>query len=412
MKVLWLCNIPLPKISEVLSNKKALGGGWLVGASNSLINNNVELVVCYNEIFGTNEVDGEIDGIRYYSFNNKDNKTRFKNILNDENPDVIHIWGTEYKHGYDMALLCKELGLIDKVIVDLQGLTSVIYQHYTLGLPNSVVKSWTLRDFIKKDNIYYGKEKFKKRGIYEQQALKIVKNVMGRTEWDYACSLRLNPTVNYYFCNRTLRDSFYNNERADSDIEKHSIFVSQCSYPVKGFHFVLDAMKDIIKKYPDAKLYTTGKSPFGLNFKEKLMQTSYNKYIGKLIKKYNLQTSVVFLGGLDEKSMCDRYKKSQVFVSASTIENSPNSVAEAMILGVPVVTSDVGGVKDYVEHNKSGYIYQTDAPYMLAHYVCKIFEDYESTRDMINNAKIKANELFNKENNCNRLIEIYNQIKK
>jgi glycosyltransferase involved in cell wall biosynthesis len=182
-----------------------------------------------------------------------------------------------------------------------------------------------------------------------------------------------HPAVNYHFCNETLRPSFYNEAWNLTSCEKHSIFVSQCSYPLKGFHLMLEAMAQIVKDYPDAKLYTTGKSPLKLTAKQKLRQNYYHKYLGKLIRRYHLEDHVVFLGFLNEKAMCEAYKKANVFVSPSSLENSSNSVGEAMILGTPVISSDVGGIKNLMEHEKDGYLYQADAPYMLAHYVKKIF---------------------------------------
>lgn len=70
-----------------------------------------------------------------------------------------------------------------------------------------------------------------------------------------------------------------------------------------------------------------------------------------------------------------RYLASSVFVSVSTIENSPNSVGEAMLFGCPVVSSCVGGVLDMLEHGQEGFLYQASAPYMLAWYVGCVFRD-------------------------------------
>ena len=50
-------------------------------------------------------------------------------------------------------------------------------------------------------------------------------------------------------------------------------------------------------------------------------------------------------------------------------------MSEAKILGVPSVVSYAGGTTDRIKHGVSGFYYQTDAPYMLAHYICKVFED-------------------------------------
>ena len=175
---------------------------------------------------------------------------------------------------------------------------------------------------------------------------------------------------------------------------------------------MLEAMADIVKKYPDAKLYTTGKNPLTLSFKEKLRQGYYSKYLGKLIKKYHLENNVEFLGFLDEEKMCKQYLKSHAFVCCSSIENSPNSLGEAMILGVPCVSSDVGGVKNLMTHEKEGFIYQADAPYMLSYYIQKIFEDDKLSLDFSNNAKLHANKTHNPDENFKQLLNIYKDIKK
>ena len=128
------------------------------------------------------------------------------------------------------------------------------------------------------------------------------------------------------------------------------------------------------------------------------------------IKKYNLEKNVVFLGALDEKAMCERYLKSHVFISPSSIENSPNSVGEAMILGTPTVTSDVGGVKTLFRHNEDGFIYQADAPYMLADCIIKIFESDELAKVFSENARKHASVTHNRENNLKTMIKIYEEI--
>ena len=148
--------------------------------------------------------------------------------------------------------------------------------------------------------------------------------------------------------------------------------MSQAATPIKGLHFMLRAMPEILKNYPDAHLYVAGNdltktdSIYG-----KLKISSFAKYIKRLITEYGLEEKVTFTGSLTEHQMKERFLKSNVFVSPSTIENSPNSLGEAMLLGVPCVSSDVGGVKNLMKHEEEGYVYQTDAPYMLAYYIKK-----------------------------------------
>ena len=111
-----------------------------------------------------------------------------------------------------------------------------------------------------------------------------------------------------------------------------------------------------------------------------------------------------------EKKMCERYLSSNVAVSASSIENSSNSVGEAMLLGMPVVASDVGGTNNFIEHKKNGYLYPADAPYMLAHYVCEVFGDAEKAAAMGERARQFALECFDKAASIERYKEIYEAI--
>ena len=108
--------------------------------------------------------------------------------------------------------------------------------------------------------------------------------------------------------------------------------------------------------------------------------------------------------------MKNRFLCSNVFVSASTIENSPNSVGEAMLLGVPVVASDVGGVRDLIRDNSEGLVYSVDAPYMLAHHVMNIFSDQEYALEISKGEIKRAESLHNPELNYRQLISIYENI--
>jgi glycosyltransferase involved in cell wall biosynthesis len=174
---------------------------------------------------------------------------------------------------------------------------------------------------------------------------------------------------------------------------------------------MLEAMPLVLNRFPNTKLYVGGQNITKADtLKDKLKMSSYGKYIKELIRRYQLEQHVTFTGILDEKQMCERYLKSHVFVCPSSIENSPNSLGEAMILGVPCVASDVGGVIDLLTHREEGFVYQTDAPYMLAHYVCEIFANDDLALQFSKKARIHAIKTHNKEENTKRMMEIYREI--
>ena len=81
-----------------------------------------------------------------------------------------------------------------------------------------------------------------------------------------------------------------------------------------------------------------------------------------------------------------------------------------MLLGVPTVSSDVGGIKNLLVHDEEGFIYPADEPYMLAHYVSELFENQELAQRFSDNSKKHATELYDVEKNMGDLFNIYEKI--
>jgi len=418
MKILFVCNVMLPSIASHLGVQAQVFGGWLSGHIDNLKkNNSIKVVVTFPYDQTKHYVCGATDGIKYYSFKkhqkSKELQNRFEQIFDIEKPDIVHIFGTEYEHSLDAINAAETRKLLNNTIISIQGLVSVYSKHYIAALDYKIIKKRTLRDVIKRSNILKLKYNFLKSGEKEIQVLKKCKNIIGRTDWDEACVKRINPDVKYFFCNENLRESFYSDKWSLQNCEKHSIFVSSCAYPIKGFHLILEAFSDVVKKYPDAHLYTVGQRKLEENgFLANQKLPYYIFYIKKLIKKYNLEKKVTFLNFLDEKHMKERFLSSNVFVLPSSIENSPNSLGEAMILGVPCVASDVGGVKNMLKHGEEGYVYPYDEPYMAAYYISKIFDDEKLAQDFSIKAKKHAEHTHNIDINIMTSIDIYNEVMK
>lgn len=413
MKILWLCNVPTEKISVYLGEKAQNFGGWLSGASEKLLeDNNIELGIVFPHK-SKKVYRGNIGRLSYYSFyTNHDNCTYdsnlenvFSEIIQQFTPDIIHIWGTEFPHSLAMAKVFDSQCLI----VSIQGLCSVIADHYMACLPPNALKYVTFRDILKKDTLIKQQTKFRIRGNFEKETLKLVSNVIGRTNWDRICSKQINPKRNYFKCNETLRDIFYQNQGLwNPDFcEKNSIFVSQGSYPVKGFHFVIEALNILVLKYPEIKLFVTGKDIFSLPW---YRINGYQLYLKQKIEEYGLKKNIIFLGDLSAEKMCHTYLRSNVFICPSSIENSSNSIGEAMLLGMPVISSYVGGSIDLIEHEKEGFLYPLDEPYILAHYIEKIFDNPNQAERIGTNAYRRAKIIHDKDVNCNQMKEIYTEI--
>ena len=405
MKILWLVNLQLPLISEVKGEAVPFMGGWLDTPSRMIIGNGNTLVCVYPSKDKTNAT---INNLICYSFNKSNDLDYFRLILKKEKPDIIHVWGTEYLHTFNFITVCRELKLIERTIISIQGLVSNYADHYYAFLPAKTIYSFTIRDLIR-GNIVFGKRTFEKKGRYEKKALNMAKHVIGRTDYDAALSKQINNNIIYHKCFETLRTEFYKHKWSFAECQKYSIFVPSLAYPIKGFHLALEGIAILVKKYPSLMLYAVGRNPLEVPFYRK---TSYEVYLSKLIKKYKLRSNIVFLNYLSEEEMCKRLLNSNVFLCPSSIENSPNSLGEAMCLGVPVVAASVGGIPNFIKHGINGLLYNSCAPYMMAFYLDTLFSNVELARTISKNAYTSSRHFYDAKKNFKQLMNIYLSVSK
>ena len=422
MRVLWLCNQCIPVIAKHLDMNIGNKEGWLSALSEKLIfdnDSNITLGVCFPWDREHADYKGDFEVTAYAFYEDRVNfhlydeslEDRFKVVLDDFKPDVIHIFGTEYSH---TLAICKACENPSKILVGIQGLISVYARHYFDALPEDIINKKTLRDTLKKDGIKEQFEKYTIRGEHEIEALKIAGNVTGRTDWDKENVFEINPNAKYHFMNETLRSNFYEGEWKYDSCEKHSIFVSQGDYPIKGLHVCIKALALIKKSYPDVKLYVAGNKINGEDsLKKKILIGEYGKYINELIDKNDLKDNVVFTGSLNAAEMKERYLLSNVFLLPSIMENSPNSLGEAMLLKMPIVTSDCGGVRNLLNEDE-GYIFPSCDEVKLSEAVIKVFDsgDDEALKKMCEKASAHARKTHDADENLRRLKEIYSEIAK
>ncbi len=418
MKVLWITNILFPEGYNLLKGdcESCSSGGWMVSAAEALTKSQrIELFVATVSVHvrsltllkGEKTIYYIIPFGRGYDTYNRDYEFYWDKIEKEIQPDIVHIHGTEATHGLAYIRRCGS----NKVVLSLQGIISAITPYYNAGLTTKdILRNITFRDIIKQNNLFQAKRYFMLRGKYGIQTIQSVKHIIGRTTWDKAHAWAINPSAQYHFCNETLRDDFYCDEKWKYDnCIKHTIFLSQASYPLKGLHEVIKALPLILREYPDTIINVAGYNITRRNsIKDKIKLSGYGKIILNLIKVNNLKNSVRFLGLLNAKQMKREYLKTNIFICPSSIENSPNSLGEAQILGVPCLASYVGGVPDMIPNNKCGEIYRFSEPEVIAFKVCEIFR---TSKNFDNSEMILlASERHNKAINASRTIKIYTEI--
>jgi len=415
MKLLWLCNNAPGVVRSHLSGKPESAVNWVDHVLSGLRSRGITVRILYRGNSGSGVID---ERCSYASFGEElpyvyrpELETVFRQELREFQPDVIHSWGVEYDHALAMVNAAEAEGKLSHMVASIQGLCGFIAEHYAEGVPQKAVSHSTFRDLVRKDNIRQQQEKFRLRGQLESRALQKLHHVIGRTSWDYARAKEVNPDIRYHFCNETLREVFYEGRWQYETCRRHSVFASSCSYPVKGFHYLLEAMAQVRKKYPDAVVTVTGRSYLDGGWKARLRRGGYEAHLSKLTRKYHLEDAVQFLGNLSAADMKHSFLNSNVFVLPSTIENSPNSLGEAMLLGVPCVAAEVGGVKDMLRDGSEGYTYAPGQVNALAEHILALFAMEEKAAVLGEAAREHALATHDPENNLRELMMIYDEIR-
>ena len=410
MKALWLCNNAPGMVRSALSGKQESQVNWLDHVLQDLLDQGITLRILYRGSGAPGQIDAQFSyapvpetPAHIYQPQLED---RFRRELWDFQPDVIHSWGVEYHHALAMVNAAEKEGMLPRMAASIQGLCCRIAPHYSDGLPANALRSQTFRDIVRHDGVLVQQEQYAQRGELEIQALRKLGHVIGRTDWDRRNALEINPDVQYHHCDETLRDVFYTDQWAYSRCRKHRIFASSCSYPVKGFHILLEALTIVRQQYPNAEITVTGRPFNASDFKSRMRRNGYEKYLRHLVKRNRLGGAVHFLGHLSAQDMKQAYLDANVFVLSSTMENSPNALGEAMLLGLPCVAADVGGVSSLMGEGE-GILCAPVDPESMARAICRVFEMEEQAEIMGMAARNRARKTHDPENNLKDLLDIY-----
>lgn len=316
---------------------------------------------------------------------------KFKKVIDDFKPDVIHIFGSELYQG-----LAARVTVDIPTILHIQGLLSLYIYIY---LPPSVSKwqYYMSGKGLKGKYHNYQYLAYWHRSVYREKAiLKAVPHVIGRTDWDRQALAVLNPKAQYHYGGEILRDIFY--EEKKRKMPSKPVITSTISFPTyKGYDVILK-VADILK------------NEMHLDFEWNVFGNVQPEFMEKHTDLKHENLNIHLRGVASADTIRDTLLGSTLYFHSSYVENSPNSVGEAQLVGIPVVASRVGGTDSMVEHGKTGFLYPVTDPYMAAYYIGRMIEDKKENVKIGRQAREVAQVRHDKGKIVEELLKTYQQI--
>lgn len=405
MRILWFS--VTPSLFNPHSNGHN-GGGWIASLEQiARQNNEIELGVAF--YFPDSSFKYHNEGVTYYPImpeksslvgkifkkNDKNsNVAKYLKIIEDFKPDIIQIFGSENEFG----AICKQTDI--PVVIHMQG---CLPPYHNALMPVGMKKS----DFLFKKGLSLGyrfiglrsEKAFRRKAEREIETIQSCKYFMGRTEWDKSLIDLFNPDATYFHCEEALRDSFINSNKQwkYSDGKKKTI-ISVISRPwYKGCDLILKTAA-LLKRFTD------------IDFEWKVYGIPEMRFFESVYGIKAKDVNVHPMSTASKEELVDALCTASCYVHTSYIDNSPNSICEAQIMGVPVLATHVGGTSSIVTDGVDGILFPANAPYTTAALIKKITSNKELAEKLSREAIAKATQRHAPDNIGRNLCCIYDRI--
>lgn len=419
MKVLWFANTPCGAVRK--EGKETFLGGWLVSLEDKLKKTaGVDLYVAY---YSDTSADWfEYENVRYCplyckphsnlsnvfllrvpSFiTDRKQRNQLEDVLVACRPDIVHIHGTEYNFGL-IADVAKSMGI--PVVFSIQGLMASVASMFFGGVQKKTVR---LFDSLKDKILGYGimkKYRYVKYQAHREAAfLSMAEHIAGRTDFDSRATYLFNQDRRYYVVNEILRPEFYNavwKGRISSD-RKVRIATTLSYNLYKGLDIILKAASLISSLHPEVCFEWT---VAGMDRDSKFVRIT-EKEVGIISEDVH----IFYAGMMNSGGLAEMLSQADIYVQASYWENSPNSLCEAMLVGIPSIASAAGGTASLLTDGVEGILYPLGDHITLAGDILFMISNPSFAAECAEKARVRALGRHCPEAVLQELLSCYNSI--
>jgi len=295
----------------------------------------------------------------------KDRKTLL-NELHEISPDIVHAHGTETPY----AISALESGYPH--LISLQGIIS---------------------ELVKLSPNY----RYKKLAAIEIEVICRGENFVAKTDFIRRLVQGMNSRAAIYPIDNIVNPVFFQVSR-NGAIQKSIVFAGSIT-PSKGAKELILAFAKFAQEYPDYQLEMIGGgSPAYISELKTIAVTS------------NVSDKIHWHGLISHWQMAEIFSKAKLLVFPSKMDTSPNIVAEAMVSGLPVIASNVGGIPDMISHNHTGYLVEKPDPQLIYSALKTVLQNNDLYTRISQNALKTARSRFSESHNVEKVINAYKDI--
>lgn len=406
MKVLWF-EVTTPSKFE---NSGVVYAGWQDSLEN-IVRNRPEIELTISFVSKSDQTNPKtVDGIQYIpmclnfslweKFQNyytwetyaKKVEREMQNVVKSVNPDIIHVFGTEWLFGLIAKFTNKP------VVIHLMGaIVPYVNAYYPPNISHrDVLLPKKPLNFLRR---YFAKKKLESWKNCELMVWDNVYNYMGRTNWDRAVSSVMHPGRNYYIVQEALRPIFIetNHKWKYKKSDKLYLISTGCSSFWKGPDMLLKTAYLLTKQKVNFEWIVVGHMPDNI-------KNTVEKKLGYKFEDNHIR----FVGYKPAEELIKLLIETTIYVHTAYIENSPNSICEAQILGVPIVSTNVGGIPSLI--GGYGELVPANDPWQMSNTIIELSQDKDKMQFYSENGRIVAIKRHDNNSICHDLLYSYKSI--
>ena len=319
-----------------------------------------------------------------------------RSLVEDYQPDLVHFHGSENFFGLIAA------GLAIPSVLSLQAVVNGYFPYFFSDLGwRDVAAELVSPGFLRGEGPLHKWLTWRKYLEAERQILTGCRNYMGRTEWDRAVALAFNPAARYFPCDEVLAEPYYGLEWQASAAARPVIYSTSSGNYYKGSLLLARAMAVLRQRgRTDVRLRLAGINP----------HYDAGKVLVNYIRANRLEGNITLLERLTPGQIAGELRQAAVYVHPSHIDNSPNSLCEAMLAGLPCVAANAGGIPSLIRDGQDGLLYHDRDAYMLADAVVRLLDDRALAARLGAAARRTALARHDREKISARTVEVYRQV--